>query len=162
MEHTLFRSGGIPLKMKKTLKISGAVLLLFGIFFLWVAMQRGNVFDLFYIRLDANTQLYLLGFGGILCIAGIASWSSLRVSPDRQAQLCLYDSYVEGVQPHPYQSFSIPYGDIVSVEQLSTAGMDKIVLRTQITSYTVPTNDLAFVHRLLCEKALEARKETKQ
>lgn len=155
MENLLFISVGIPTKSKKTAQACGALVIICGVILIVIAQLKRKSWgghEYYMLEEDARTMLMLIGV--IACIVGVILLIAIMRSPVNHARLSLYETYLTGVQARPYQEFTIAYKDVTGVE-ISPVQTNLLIIKTAITTYTVPTENITFAHKLLCEKVME-------
>lgn len=159
MGNLLFSSRGIPSKTKKFTQICGVTLIICGVILIAISQAQSSSWTGYtYYMFEEEARMLLSTLAVLIIVGGAISLISLQFSAANKAELFLYDNVVVGAQPHPYQKFSISYQDIRSVEQISVLQVDMIVLKTEITTYTIPVENLSLAHQLLCEKVTKAKK----
>lgn len=162
MENLLFQSSGMPAKQKKFLQLCGILLIICGLILLVIAqIKESSWYGYSYYLFDEDGRTLLSLLGGLGCVFGVAGLLYIQFDSFNKAQLLMYDSCVMGVQPTPLQKFSLSYDEITNVEQVTVIKTDMLIIRTSITTYTVPTDNLQQAYQVLCQKVAEARAKSK-
>lgn len=155
MEQILFNSVGMPTKTKKNAQACCTWVIICGVILIVIAQLKRKSwagYEYYLLEEDARTVLMLIGV--IACIVGVILLIAIMRSPVNHARLCLYETFLTGVQARPYQEFTVAYKDITGVE-ISQVQTDLLIIKTSVTTYTVPTENITFAHKVLCEKLME-------
>lgn len=147
---------------KKFLQLCGILLIICGLILLVIAqIKESSWYGYSYYLFDEDGRTLLSLLGGLGCVFGVAGLLYIQFDSSNKAQLLMYDSCVMGVQPTPLQKFSLSYDEITNVEQVTVIKTDMLIIRTSITTYTVPTDNLQQAYQVLCQKVAEARAKSK-